>query len=320
MRCIICKKDFNECEFVDEHVFPESLGGGFKLKGYLCKTCNHALGTKVDSLLVDHHLIKLSRFTNKIPNKDGVVPNPFGSGTDKKDPDKKILWSPDKKGNMSKPHLYPFISCEKRDDGAFDIIIDADESYDDQIILMVQKCLKRKGKNISIAELEKQILPALQHGSKHVTINYQYKINFNDEIPCFIKIAYEMASYWLGTGYLEDMEGEKLRTFLLCMTNGMSVEESLSKNKINVSVDFLSDNTRNFEFWRGHKCHIVVLFKEQNKIFCYIKVLEVFEGTITVSENPNLYPNFENGCMMLDYKTKKYSKYSNTDISEKETF
>lgn len=310
MICIICKNDFSQGEFDDEHVFPESIGGSFCLKTCLCKTCNHRLGAKVDSLLVDHFLIKLARYNHRIPNKNGVVTNPFGTGTDNKDPTKKISWSSDKKGNMQRPHLYPSFSCEKRTDGSFDIKIDADKSDMDEIVEMIQKCLERKhGAKFSKEDLEKQILPSLKSGSKHVTIAYHDEIGINDHMPCIVKIAYEMTYYWLGRQYLNDKQGEKLRNFLFDMTHGMSAEDALSKNKINGFVDFVHDKTPMFEI-PCDDCHVALIFKEQDKILCYVKIFDAFEGVFCVSEKASLYPNFENRCILLDYKAKKYSECS----------
>lgn len=315
MKCIICKKDSAECEFNDEHVFPESIGGGFCVKSCVCATCNSLLGTKVDSILVDHPIIKLARFSHRIPNKDGIVPNPFGTGTDTLDPTIKISWKSDKKGEMSNPHIYPSISCEEKDDGSFNIKIHADESDEDNVLEMIQKRMQRKyGRKFSIEELQKHIMP-LKHGSKHVMIHYNEKFDINDHIACFLKIVYELAYYWLGPQYLDDDIGENLQNFLYDMAyNNYSVLEGLNKYDIRGTARIFQGRPI-IKIPKVKDCHYAIIYKHGNNLLCYIQIFD-FEALIPVSLSGDLYPDFENRCILINYKEKTYTEFSNFSIVE----
>ncbi len=119
-----------------------------------------------------------------------------------------------------------------------------------------------------------------------------------------------MAYYWLGSDYLSDSHGENLRRFLFDLTQGMSVEDSLDKNSINGTIDFIHENKPMFEF-PCEDCHVAYMFKREGKILCYIKVFDVFEGLICISQNSDLYPDFTSKCMFFEYKTKNYSEHFN---------
>ena len=43
MKCIICKNPKDEKDFNEEHVFPDSIGGEYKIHN-VCKDCNGHLG------------------------------------------------------------------------------------------------------------------------------------------------------------------------------------------------------------------------------------------------------------------------------------
>lgn len=308
MQCIICKKDLPPEDFNDEHVFPKSIGGEFKLKEHVCKTCNSGLGTKVDLLLVDHVVIKLNRHINKIPNYSNVVPNAFGDGVDAKDPNIRVSWPSDRNGNMGEVHSHPYILSEKRSDGSVEVSGIFDEKDVDNAPEMFQKRLQRSGKHVSIEEIKQNMKTS--YSSTNQQIIYNREVGVLDHKPCMAKIAYEMAFYWLGSQYLTDERGEKLRSCLFDLKEGMSIDESFSKNDMRGSADFIKDENRKFEFPGHEKCHVAYLFNEGNKIICYVKIFNVFEGFFCVSENLSRYPNFEKKIMFLNYKERTYEEFS----------
>ena len=304
MICIICKKELSQKDFDDEHVFPESIGGKFILKNSICKKCNHLLGSKVDSLLVDHFLIKFDRYLNKIPNKEGVVPNIFGLGTLKDDPAKKILWKFDKKGNPIGLHLYPDIQFRNSEDGLIELEIDADESYGEDFILkQVKKKLERLGKNVTEEELKKYLIP-MEHDSYQPTINYSNKIHVLEYQKAILKIAYEMAYYWLGKSYLNDTIGERLRKLIYSAAyEELSASECFSKYKIRGKIDFLRNMPfLEFDNYKNH--HIASIFRKDGGIYCYIRIFNLFVGFVCVSENSGLYNRFKYRSLVLDYRNR----------------
>lgn len=306
MICIICKK--HGVDSVVEHVFPESIGGSFKLENMLCSECNHRLGSKVDNLLVDHYFVKCERYQNKIPNKEGKVPNIYGLGTLDGDVDKKILWDFDKKGNPINLHLYPNIQCDEQDDGSIKIIIDADESYGEERILeMVKNNLERKGIIITEERLRKQLIP-MHHGSYKPTINYRDKIHLLEYKKAILKIAYEMGHYWLGGQYFDDEMAEQLRKLLYSAAyDELSASDCFSKYKFEGAVDLIGKKPLfGFDLYKNK--HATMIFEKFGNIYCYVKIFNLFQGIICLSKNPESYPKFELKCLQLDYINKTFNE------------
>ncbi|WP_048202937.1 HNH endonuclease, partial [Methanobrevibacter smithii] len=72
MKCIICKKDKQEEDFNEEHVFPESIGGKYKIHT-VCKECNSHFGKTIDNKFINSGVIRALNHKLKIENKNGKV-------------------------------------------------------------------------------------------------------------------------------------------------------------------------------------------------------------------------------------------------------
>ena len=72
IKCIICKKSKDETEFNEEHVFPDSIGGEYKIHN-VCKECNSHLGKTVDNKFISSGLIRALNHELKVENKKGKV-------------------------------------------------------------------------------------------------------------------------------------------------------------------------------------------------------------------------------------------------------
>ncbi|BDH80254.1 hypothetical protein MTTB_p340 (plasmid) [Methanothermobacter tenebrarum] len=270
MICIICKKNLPKNEFSDEHVFPESIGGSFVLKEAVCKKCNHLLGTKIDAPLAKNFFIELKRYQHKISGKKGSVPNPFGEGTIA-GTNRKVIWKP---GDI--PVSLPSIQIKRRKNGSIELNVSVDARKGEE---GVSKIAIKKLERMSVENPEEELKSSSTIEYKEElqpTVHYNYKINLLEPVLAFVKIAYEMAYYWLGKRYLEDETGEKLRRFLLDMIHGKLSIQGLSKHDIEMSTLFQWPYS-NIRGWENSHC--VRIFKNGNTIACDIKIYEEYPPT-----------------------------------------
>lgn len=304
MKCIICKNEFSEDDFDDEHVFPESIGGEFPLENMVCKTCNHHLGSKVDRPFVNNFLIEHYRYRFSIANKKGVVPNPYKNGAAVNNPDQKINWDPNN-GTLYNFPIKPVVKF--RDDGALEISASVDESSGEEALFeMIQKTATRNGKQISIEDIKEN--SDIRYVEDHERIEYTFTMDLFEYYGIFVKIAYELASYWLGNIYLNDPTGNELRKFLYeFINNDLTPQEALSKHNIKLNVG-LVNNEPDFEIPNQKNSHCALIFKDSNSLNIYINIFNVFQGTVRVSENSKLYPSFKNKLIILNFKEKNYKE------------
>lgn len=98
--CIICKNPKYEKEFNEEHVFPDSIGGEYKIHN-VCEDCNSHLGKTIDDKFIKSGAIRALNHKLKIENKNGkVVPAFPNIVIDSEDNSIRLKPTWDNKGNL----------------------------------------------------------------------------------------------------------------------------------------------------------------------------------------------------------------------------
>jgi len=312
MKCIICKENKFSTNFTKEHIFPDSIGGNITLD-CVCKICNDLLGSSVDSKLTNHELVQLIRLALKIPGKSGKIPNPLGeayiAGTQEK-----IRYVFDNFGNPKElQQVSSKVDIELEDDGALNIHIEAstkpgDEADRRKLIHITNTKLKRKGLALLSEEEEKQILNAQPVSSERPLLHKQLKIDTIFYKRAIIKIAYELAYYWLGSDYLNDNIGELLRLIIYQDFQ----KERWQNRSIDFNIDFYGEKSwfpyLYFDNYKNN-IHVGSLLKINNYLRCYIKIFDIFQGVITISNDASLYPNFVNKLIAINSQNRTSEQF-----------
>lgn len=297
VKCIICYQERPEELFSGEHIFPDSIGGTLVIKS-VCKDCNSKLGDNVDSHLVNHWLIQGARQTLKIPGKSGKIPNPLEKGTIGDDPTQQVHYIFDDEANPQKLYVVPNIKRELQSDGTELVHIVVDKSDKDKVPQIINKMMRRKGlpeltKEEIEQSLKEEIDPSPTMHMKLVLDTVQYK-------RAILKIAYELAYYWLGEKYLEDNTGMIIRN---CMLDEKLTAEFYKKYPIKGRIEPTGGYSM-LPVWDDEpNTHIAFLKKANGKITCFVKVFSIFEGMITVSDNASNYPEFEDRFISINPQT-----------------
>ncbi|MBW4449716.1 MAG: HNH endonuclease [Spirirestis rafaelensis WJT71-NPBG6] len=280
-KCIICKTDKLINEFTKEHIFPESIGGTLTLN-VVCKKCNDFLGHSVDSHLVNHSLVQLACLSLKIGGKKAKVPNPLERGTLADNPNKEVKYICDESGNSIKLDIVTKFQGDIIKDGRVNITVD--NKNQNQLPSMINKMLKRKGVN-ELSE-EKIYQHAIKSNNPCPWVDVNLKVDLINYQRAILKIAYELAYYWLGDAYLNDKVGEVLRC---CIKDECLKEDWYQKYPtIKANIGFFGDNSSSFleNIWGNElNSHIALLIPNQQETLCYVKIFNTFQGVIVVSEN-----------------------------------
>ncbi|MFL0194177.1 HNH endonuclease [Clostridium sp. WILCCON 0269] len=286
MKCIICKNERTVDIFSEEHVFPDSIGGTLIIK-CVCKECNDKLGSSVDNHLVNHFLIQAQRQLLKIRGKTGKIPNPLEKARLSSDLSQEVRYYFDKTGVPKGLYIVPKIRRTINDDGMESVNIKIDKKDKDKLPSIINKMRQRKGlPKLTRDEIEKQIQEGFDPSPR---ITLKHEIDIIQFRRAILKIAYELAYYWLGQGYLEDKDGEMIRK---CMLDNNLQDEFYLQYPIKGSIDVIGKRSR-YPMWDNEPyCHIAFLMKVDEKIWCYVRVFHTFEGLIEVSNNASRYLNY----------------------------
>lgn len=304
MKCIICKE--NKDVLTREHIFPDAIGGTL-ITNNVCKSCNDKLGHSVDYHLVNHLLIQFDRMLLKIRGKSGIIPNPLGKGVLASDQQQRVDYRFNKEGEPQELYLFPRVEKISKDDGTETLRISVDQKDEAKLPLLVNKVLKRNGASeMTMEQISEQILKAIEPYPK-VLINTQFDIlQYKRAI---LKIAYELAFYWLGDNYFEDPASEMIRKCIL--DDNLPSDFSL-KYPIKGTIDLINKRAM-FNFQNENpKNHLAFMNIDGEKINCYIKIFNTFEAFINISNDANVYPTFKGNFISINPVTgvTKESSYS----------
>lgn len=296
MICIICGE---EKEGTLEHIFPFAIGGTLTTN-FVCKQHNSEMGDLADAHLTDHPLILVKRFLLSIKGRGGI-PNPI----------------PKKSGTVSLkgfPKLPVYLSNEKgkksvrvgqtkTETPSADGIIHtfwSDERDLNKLTNMVNGWAYKKGLDeiYTLEEIKEGIQDKLElEGDalrEYLTIdlnessisNFLYKKGI-------LKIAYELGCYWLGINYMNDPTAKIIRDSFMSQNNKFNM------NGIEGEVLIGGQQESIFKKDYEDKYHIGLIVVLDNKIYCCIRIFDIFEAKIVISSHGNLY-NTPNKFVMID--------------------
>ncbi|MBX9466394.1 MAG: HNH endonuclease [Rhizobium sp.] len=304
MECIFCRKARAPSV---EHVFPKAIGGALTFSE-VCKECNDALGSEVDATLTNWPSVLLRRAELGLAGYKGRITSPSSMLTGRHiliDDDgnaQPIVVVLDKASDELRCKILPSRQIEIDQSGVKVLKISADP--DD---------LVHVGKWIQEARLEAGLEPlsALALASEVEKIAREEKVIQNPLVqaqlkapamPCLAlgKIAYELAYLWLGHRYLGDQIGTRLKE---AIQNPLSpeiqefVQYAMSKDSALKPGIWRTVNTR----------HSARAFRHERRLLIYIKIFQVIEAFVTVSETAEQYGSYPDddsyGYIILDAGT-----------------
>lgn len=281
MKCIICLGEYPAEQMTDEHIFPEAIGGRLLLKKSVCINCVGHLGNPVDSGLINNSLIEMARLSMNIGGKSGIVPNPMKKATLVEDPSHKFVIRLDKMTGGMIPQSVTRVTRTEEPGGKQSIQISVDKSQMENLPELVNKILIRSG-------AEPVDRDEIFSHAKHVKIekpelHTELKVDIINYHRSMIKIAYELAYHWLGDTYLDDPTAKLLR--LLIRDDREWESEIESPKLLRAKIDLVDPNGLTKLYGIEPPDHIGVMFGIDNTLVVYIRIFNMFEATILVSED-----------------------------------
>lgn len=272
-KCIFCLVDKPPAAFAPEHVFPEAIGGTL-LVDRVCRECNSKLGHGVDGPFANLWLVQAKRALLGIGGKTGTIPNPFASGVVAGEPEQKIRTVIDSDGNVE-PHYVPNIRSERLPDGTERVRMKYDACNRDEMVKAISTMLRRRGLPQVSAEA---LLALLQPQTVTPTIEISALLDLDVMRRELLKIAYELATEWLGDGYLADPIAQKMRSCVFAPRQ--KVQEFALRGAAYLGASRWGDDVTS---------HIAWLAVSQGSVGAYVRVFELFEGTFEISRTADRY-------------------------------
>lgn len=284
MKCIICKNPKDEKDFNEEHVFPDSIGGEYKIHN-VCKDCNSHLGKTIDSKFIKSGVIRAINHDLKIENKKGkVVPAFPNIVVDPNDNSIRLKPMWDNKGNLKDTEFETTIkgNTVKYDEtkSLNTILSELDILYKkDKIPVLkgIEDEEEKYNKFLEIKEDFKQKYEKNEFTSSKEPIE-QHLETFGEEIILeSLKISYELTHEILGEEYFNDPLCEIFRDYLL---KGKLDDDFESKI---IFKGFYEPINNAFNF------HHFILFNINNTLVSGVTLYNTFVSIFIVSKDAKRY-------------------------------
>lgn len=274
--CIICHQD--NVTLSDEHIIPDSMGGYIHCYN-VCKDCNSKLGELVDKHLMNHFFIQGARHNHQLKGKKDAIPNPLLGDAVLKTGEKVRV---EEVNGVITPHLLPTAPVISEDNRSFHVILD---KRDEKLIPSIaQKMYKKMGlkpgefKIVSEREEHQLIQPVIEKQS--IIDLKKYKIGI-------LKIAYE-SCVQLFPQYEEDAIGRLFAEMLNTANLDRLDDLPFVGNGLQDPFESLLSQ---FLDYSNKKRHYIVFFTYSNKLYCVVKLFDVFSQCLKMSDNEYLTDN-----------------------------
>jgi hypothetical protein len=276
-KCIRCLNEFDDAAKSEEHVFPESIGGTICIYD-ICKPCNSLFGSKVDGPFINNWLIDSRRMLLGLAGKSGYVPNPLENGVMANDPTQKVKYIIE---DGVPKGLYTIPSVEHGIDAngnpTISIKLDkSDEAKLPEIMETIKARLAKDGKKIDIKTINRKDVRI-----EKPWVHQQFKIDIWGWQRGIIKIAYELAYRFLGTSYLDDPVARNLRDILVLDDID---EDTFKQHPVRGTIE-LAANKQDFAFLDDPNSLYGALLHINGILICVVKIFDVFQGKIVVTES-----------------------------------
>jgi hypothetical protein len=290
MLCIFCLQERPPSR---EDVFPLAIGGGL-ITERVCVDCNSLLGARADAPLCNHHAIVAKRSELKLAGQSGKMPDAFfhllktGRGALASDPTRSVTVRRDPKTGM--PDVKLSTRTTVLPDGTLELLLDAADANGAkrQIPKLIQRHRKRSGMPPFSPEELERLVEAIWAERRLETIEnpqvlHNIPIDFQSYRRGVFKIAYELAATWLGDEYVgHDAIAAAIRHFVLGEKDDVAC--------LRGTIEFGSSANHPLALWaRDKNSHVAMSIVTGNTIAVALKIFDVIEAVVVVSEAPERY-------------------------------
>jgi hypothetical protein len=309
MTCIICRNDKSIDEFNREHVIPHGICGTITVNN-VCVTCNSKMGASFDNELSDNIIIKSRMNQLGIPSVDGKIPNRYTGFNVYTRTGKKVHVYSDEFGNITKLLIDNDVKVQKTQN-TLEVSILISESEKSKIGEIIRKILQRNNIGSTVESLHPRV------SNEEIIEEKQLKLKCSIDSEklelSMLKIAYEFACLWIGSGYLNDIVAKEISSKIYSYMNTGEFKKSWVGG---ISLD--KELFPIFSIWNSETInHIVCMRNFKNTIVCSIRIFDKIYGTFTISNNSSHYLEFKEMFLTINPKTKKWRMSSFDDEKDR---
>lgn len=303
MLCIMCLLQKPRRRSGGEHVFPYGIGGSFTIDR-VCEDCDNHRGNDADAGLIKQEDIEERRIGLGLRGRNGSVPDPVGVAIRRphphpERPDERVKVSRATDGTMSIESV-TFIDFQVIDHaGALREIRATDNTVvnprdNDTLPQRVRSALKKRGvtDEKTVEDVIRGFIASLETHHESVLVPVPIRKNRRGHQRGLLKIAYEMAWYWLGDTWLEDATAVAMREVL----NG----DMTQADRISGDADVDVSGLLTVMGVDAARTHMALIYIYANRLTVAVRLLDAHCVAFFVSDTPANYAMPNHDIILLD--------------------
>lgn len=301
MFCIFCLKEKPPRSDGGEHVVPKGLGGSFTIDR-VCLDCDNYLGGKVDRTLQEQNDLKIRRIELQLRGQRGEIPDLYRDAIgkavipDETRPQFRLRVKRQGNGDVGlKVEPYIEFLTTSEPDGRTRIEVKhchLDPGDLDKGTALIRRALQEKGigDEQTVAAVVSSLIPTLEPVEEALPIRLPFLVNTGGHQLGIVKIAYEMAWFWLGDEWLDDPVAQAMRAVLW----------GDSAHFANVLVAIFEPKGR-FELAKEADTHHVILtLPGSDRTVVVVRLFDAHMVSVRVSATPERYQQPDKPVLIMD--------------------
>lgn len=307
MQCIVCMEMKPRRTSGGEHVIPYALGGSLTIDR-VCEDCDSRLGHEADAGLSNHFKIEQRRAELGLRGQSGSVPEPEHRSfkrpvASKRDPKHRVLLRRDRAGRITSRTL-PHVE--------FRITVTPEGMLIEPVAVYIDPNDAHEAKGLAVAALRKagledeSTIEMISDSFTATLTPVEAPEEFESTIEVrvggykqgILKIAYELAWYWLGDRWLDDPTAIAMRDLL----NGRTSSGVRGKvfDDANVAIVARQGDQR--------VLHVAYLYEFDGKLILFIRLFDLLTAGFEVTEDASRYHVPPNNAIVMNNLQRRYEE------------
>lgn len=309
MLCIICMTEKSRRKSGGEHVIPYSLGGSFTIDR-VCVDCDNRLGNKVDAGLINLSSIEKRRAELELAGHRGTPPDPLRHAlkmplTSTADPMFRVRLQCGAEPGEVVAKMLPVVEfdVQRFPEGT---LIQPSRVYIDPSDLnkaeaLATRALRKAGitDEVAIEKMAREFAESLQTVEEMHTFAGQVEVRVGGHEDGLLKIAYELAWYWLGDAWLYDPAAVAMRDKL----NGRVPSEPI-RGKIyddpDVAIIAREGDPR--------VVHVAYVYEHDGQLLTFVRIFDLITAGVAVSADASKYKVPNKNAIVMQNVQRQYEE------------
>jgi hypothetical protein len=309
MLCIICMKMKPRRTSGGEHVIPYAMGGSFTIRR-VCLDCDNRLGNTADAGLINLSSIEQRRVELELAGHRGEPPHPLRSAmktrlTSAADPMLRVKLRPGSQPGEIVGRTLPYVEFDVQRFPEGTLIQPArvyiDPTDVDKAEALAAQALRVAGisDDSAVKRMAREFADSLQHVEETHLFKQTIEVRVGGHEDGLLKIAYELAWYWLGDSWLDDPAAVAMRDKL----NGR-VPSGPIRGKIyddaNVGVVAMEGDPR--------VVHVGYVYPVDGQMVLFVRIFDLMTVGFAVTADASKYTVPEKNAIVMQNVERKYEE------------